>query len=338
MLQMPSATLSQFSIPSATSASLSWSTNFNSASELAAALLRLGKAFDVLQLSSGPLEGHFSVVHLKDLSILSIQTNQLLLLNGERGNDCICFSLEISGNFDDHRIFCQAIEPFSLHGFKPDLTESHFQLTAGSTSLIAIASAKKFSGFLAHCGQLELLETLYTSNSLKLPPNLYSKIVQQFAWHFNNPLINLELRSLHTCHIFTLMLEVFKGTKSQCFKSFEIAPRQQLIHEFINWGFENSTKPLKLDDVSDILFSSRRTLIQGCKENFKMGPMEILRLIRLEQVNCVLRSIELRNSLELSKVGDVANHFGFTSRGHFSAAYQNQYGETPRQTLLNANQ
>ena len=113
MLEAPSATLSQFSIPSVTSSSFRWSTDFHSASELAASLSRLGKTFDVLQLSPGPLEGHFSVVHLKDLSILSIQTNQLLLLNGERGNDCICFSLEISGNYNDHRVFCQAIEPYS---------------------------------------------------------------------------------------------------------------------------------------------------------------------------------------------------------------------------------
>ena len=67
-----------------------------------------------------------------------------------------------------------------------------------------------------------------------------------------------------------------------------------------------------------------------------MGPMELLRLIRLEQVNRVLRSNELRKSLELNKVGDVANYFGFSSRGHFSAAYQSQYGETPRQTLSKA--
>ena len=69
-----------------------------------------------------------------------------------------------------------------------------------------------------------------------------------------------------------------------------------------------------------------------------MGPMELLRLIRLEQVNYVLRSNELRKSLELSKVGDIANHFGFASRGHFSASYQSQYGETPRQTLSKAKQ
>ena len=331
-----SSTSGRFTLPPATRASFNWSTKFNSASELAAALLRLGKNFDVLQLSPGRLHGHFSVVHLKDLSIFSIYTNQLLLLNGERGKDSIAFSLETSGVYDDHRIFSQSIEPYSLHGFKPDLQESHFQLTAGSTSVIAITSAKKFGRFLERCGQTKLLETLHTSNSLQLQPEHYLKISRQLTWQLNNPLINSEQRSLQTGHIFTLMLEVLTETKYDQFSPFRIAPRQQLVCDLIDWGFKNSTQPLKLDEISNILLSSRRTLIQGCKENFRKGPMELLRLIRLEQVNYVLRSNELRNSLGLYKVGDIADHFGFTSRGHFSASYQSYFGETPRQTLMHA--
>ena len=331
-----STTSGRFTLPPATQASFNWSTTFNSASELAAALLRLGKNFNVLQLSPGRLHGHFSVVHLKDLSIFSIHTNQLLLLNGERGKDSIAFSLEISGIHDDHRIFSQSIEPFSLHGFKPDLQESHFQLTAGSTSVIAITSAKKFGRFLKRCGQTKLIETLHSSNSLQLQPEHYSKISRQLIWHLNNPLINSEQRSLHTRHIFTLMLEVFTGTEYDQFNLFKIAPRQQLVCDLIDWGFENSTQPLKLDEISNILLSSRRTLIQGCTENFQRGPMELLRLIRLEQVNYVLRSHEIRKSLGIYKIGDVAHHFGFTSRGHFSASYQSYFGETPRQTLAHS--
>ena len=59
-------------IPATTSASRSWSTSFNTDSALAVALSRLGKIFNVLQLTLGPLEGHFSRDQLKDLSILSI--------------------------------------------------------------------------------------------------------------------------------------------------------------------------------------------------------------------------------------------------------------------------
>jgi len=336
IVQASSTTTSRFTLPCTTHASFSWSTNFNSASELAAALLRLGKNFNVLQLSQGRLQGHFSVVHLKDLSIFSIQTNQRLLLNGERGKDSIAFSLEASGVHDDHRIFSQSIEPYSLHGFKPDLQESHFQLTAGSTSVIAITSARKFGGFLEHCGQTHLLDILHTSNSLQLQPEHYSRISRQLLWHLNNPLSNSEQRSLHTGNIFALMLEVFTGTNHDQYSSFRVSPRQQLVCDLIDWGFNNSTQPYKLDEISNILLSSRRTLIQGCTENFQKGPMELLRLIRLEQVNYVLRSNELRNSLGLYKIGDIADHFGFTSRGHFSASYQSYFGETPRKTLADA--
>ena len=336
IVQASSTTTSRFTLPCATHASFSWSTNFNSSSELAAALLRLGKNFNVLQLSQGRLQGHFSVVHLKDLSIFSIQTNQLLLLNGERGKDSIAFSLETSGVHDDHRIYSRSIEPYSLHGFKPDLQESHFQLTAGSTSVIAITSARKFGRFLEHFGQTQLLEILHTSNSLQLQPEHYLKISRQLLWHLNNPLKNSEQRSLHTKNIFALMLEVFTGTNLDQYSSFRVAPRQQLVCDLIDWGFDNSTQPHKLDDISNILLSSRRTLILGCKENFQKGPMELLRLIRLEQVNYAIRSDELRNSLGLHKIGDIADHFGFTSRGHFSASYQRYFGETPRQTLADA--
>ena len=131
-----STTSGRFTLPPATQASFNWSTKFNSASELAAALLRLGKNFNVLQLSPGRLRGNFSVVHLKDLSIFSIHTNQLLLLNGERGKDSIAFSLEISGIHDDHRIFSQPVEPYSFHGFKLDLQKVIFNSLQAQVTLV----------------------------------------------------------------------------------------------------------------------------------------------------------------------------------------------------------
>jgi len=69
-VQASSTATRRFTLPAATQASFNWSTTFNSASELAAALLRLGKDFNVLQLSPGRLHGHFSVVHLTDQRVV----------------------------------------------------------------------------------------------------------------------------------------------------------------------------------------------------------------------------------------------------------------------------
>ena len=40
--------------------------------------------------------------------------------------------------------------------------------------------------------------------------------------------------------------------------------------------------------------------------------------------------------LTVALVGDIAQRFGFRSRGHFAAAYQEQYGQSPRKTLNQA--
>ena len=323
-----------FATPTLNAPCLNWSTDFYSASELAAAMKRLGKDLDVLQLTRGPLEGHFSVVHLSGLSIFSIETSQLLLLNGERGDDCISFCLVSSGLHEDHRVHAHTIDPYSINGFKPDITESHFQLSAGSKTLFTVTSARQFKTFLERYGHQDLLETIHNSNSLKLNPQLHQLTNSKLAWYLSHPIANAQQRSLHTSNLFTLILEALSQENKINFEKYNLSPRQKIVQELVGWGFGNSTNPIKLDDLVNIFFSSRRTIIQGCKENFDIGPMELLRLIRLEQVNKTLRSNKIRESLELTKIGDVASYFGFTSRGHFSAAYQNQYGETPRQTLL----
>ena len=323
-----------FSTPTFNAPCLNWSTNFHSASELATALQRLGKDFDVLQLTRGPLEGHFSVVHLSGLSIFSIETSQLLLINGERGDDCISFCLVSSGLNEDHRLHSKTIDPYSINGFKPDLKESHFQLSAGSKTLFTMTSARRFKTFLERSGHQELLETIHNSNSLKLNPQLHQATNNKLIWHLSHPTANTQQQSLYTADLYTLILKILTQENKINFEKFNISSRQKIVQKLVHWGFENSTNPIQLDDLVKVFFSSRRTIIQGCKENFDIGPMELLKLIRLEQVNKTLRSNEIREFLELKKVGDIASHFGFTSRGHFSTAYQNQYGETPRQTLL----
>jgi len=64
--------------------------------------------------------------------------------------------------------------------------------------------------------------------------------------------------------------------------------------------------------------------------------MELLKRIRLQQVNGMLRSEELRHAAGLHTVKEVAQHFGFHSRGHFAKDYQQLYAESPSSTLSQA--
>ena len=112
------------------------------------------------------------------------------------------------------------------------------------------------------------------------------------------------------------------------------SPRQQLVKEFVAWAFSNASQDWNLDQISEFLFASRRTLIQGTKESFDMGPMEMMKRVRLEQVNWILRSPETRVDKNFKTITEVAQHFGFQSRGHFARAYQQIFHETPSETWL----
>lgn len=59
--------------------------SFHSASELKQLFKLIGKDFDAVQLSQGALHGRFRIANLGSIVLLELQTNQRLLLNGERG-------------------------------------------------------------------------------------------------------------------------------------------------------------------------------------------------------------------------------------------------------------
>ena len=92
----------------------------------------VGKSFDVVQVSRGALHGQFSMNGLGSMVLLEIRTNQRLLLNGDRGADCMSFCFEATGLADEHLMYNKPIAPYSLNGFRQGQKESHFQLTANT--------------------------------------------------------------------------------------------------------------------------------------------------------------------------------------------------------------
>ena len=314
-------------------AAWSYDASFLSSCQLEQCFARLGKTFQVVQLSPGPLAGRFSVVHLQGLSVLMISTNKVLLVNGERGNDCVSFSLEISGNVDDHRVQCQAFERHALYGFNQKLQEAHFQVSAGSVCLMAITTATRINTLLTRLGQDHLIESLMSSNCLPLDGETHAALANQMSTVFTKRPRTPKQRSLAAESILMqVVASLQKGLEA--FRPFALSSRDSLVQEFIRWGFEHGTTPATLDEICQNLYTSRRTLILGSKENFNCGPMELLRTIRLQQVHALLRSPAARSAAGLQQVSDVAEFCGFRSRGHFARAYQEHFEETPKATLM----
>lgn len=311
--------------------------SFRSASELAQLFKLAGKQFDALQLSPGTVNGRFALARIGSIALLKISTTQRLLLNGDRGPDCISFCLEASGQAQDHRVFSVPIAAYSINGFRQGMQESHFELSANSTTYLAITSAQRFNTYLERYEEDHLIELMQASNALQMSPLMHQYLAQEFEQLLHTPLTTAIQRQQVGHHLYTLFLKCLRNNRSgDSYIPFANSPRQQLVHELIRWGFRNSNTKPNLDVVSQNLYASRRTLIQGTKETFDIGPIELLKRIRLEQVKGMLCSEELRHAAGLNTVTEVAQHFGFRSRGHFAKDYQQQFAESPSATLNQA--
>ena len=162
---------------------------------------------------------------------------------------------------------------------------------------------------------------------------MHQHLAQEFERLIQTPLASAIQRQQAGHRLYTLFLQCLATTAQRPASFLYHLPRQKLVHELISWGFINGREELNLDEVSQTLYASRRTLIQGTKEALDLGPMELLKRIRLQQVNGMLHSEELRHAAGLHTVTEVAQHFGFRSRGHFAKAYHQLFAESPSTTL-----
>lgn len=312
---------------------LLWSASFRSASELASHLKRLGKPYEAIQLSQGRLLGRISCANFKSITLLEISSNQCLLLNGDRKPDFMSFCLESSGVADDHKTHTIAVPKYSINGFKANLKESHFQLTANSTTYFVITSANRINSILKECNAEQLREQFLRCNSAQIAPCQHHKLKILLQQSINNTASNPSHPQQTGNSIISHFLDSLASTNNINYRPLELTQRQLLVKNFIQLGFDRGNEDLTLDDISKQLYCSRRTLIQGTKDAFNMGPMELLKTIRLEQVNWMLRNKEARAEAALQNVSDIAQHFNFYSRGHFARSYQNLFHENPSRTM-----
>ena len=141
---------------------------FHSAPGLSTSLQVVGFEMDAAQLSRGALQGTFRLGGSRQLPVLSIQTNQDLLLQGNRRPGVLPISL----NTTDQQPVVRGKEtqPSSLHGFHAGLSDSFVQLPAGADIRVALVSQTRFEQLATATGNHQALEVIHRSNSDSLHP------------------------------------------------------------------------------------------------------------------------------------------------------------------------
>ena len=111
---------------------------FHSAPGLSNSLQAVGFEMDLTQFSRGRLKGSFQLGGSRQLPVLSNQTNQDLLLQGNRRPGVLPLSLNTTDQLPVVR--GKQIQHCSLHGFQTGLSDAFVQLPAGAHIQVALVS------------------------------------------------------------------------------------------------------------------------------------------------------------------------------------------------------
>ncbi len=131
------------------------------------------------------------------------------------------------------------------------------------------------------------------------------------------------------------------GSLERCFQDIlleqiplKLTLRHSLCTALVAWGYRNAHLPQGREKVLSELYTTRASLSLACKEMLNLGPMNILRFIRLDLAHHALRFPSVRQRLGLDTVGGIREYYRFTSRGNFAGLYYEYFGEKPGETLL----
>jgi len=108
-----------------------------------------------------------------------------------------------------------------------------------------------------------------------------------------------------------------------------LLPKNSHIRLAVEYVHEHAHLPITTNDVAQVANLSLRALQHAFQRVFEMSPNAYLRQVRLDRVRDAL----VAGDPATTNVGDVARHWGFAHAGRFSAAYAEQHGEYPRDTL-----
>ena len=296
---------------------------FDSALGLSATLERVGFEMGVAQLSRGTLHGVVRLGGSKQLPVLSIQTNQDLVLHGNRRPGMLPISL----NTTDQQPVVRGEEthPGSLHGFHAGLTDTFFLLPSGAHIQVALVSQTRLEQLATTTGDHQVIEVIHGSNSANLHPQRF----QEISALIQDQLMGVAQEDL----VEVAMLEALTPHELKGTASGELGVGTALMKDLVRWGFENSRQAITLDDLSATIFASRSSIVQHCRQTFGTGPMTLLKQIRLAQVQHALGSSKVQQAIGCRTVQEIASHYGFPSRNHFARDYRNQFGESPSATL-----
>ena len=299
---------------------------FRSAGMLESLLKQLGFQMQVVQISRGPLHGHLSATRSAGGLLLQLTTNQCLSCSGNRNQRWLAIALEQTNNLEMHRLRGEPVGPCSVQGFNRNLTESIWQVSPHSHLSLLVIPVNRILDLIALDPSTTLQEVIDTSN-----------VVRFQSSHFKTLKSFLLSRDIHGYAardtLDAMLLECFMRPDNISTAGIPLSNRAELMRDLLNFGFSNPSEAVSLETLSKTLLKSSSSITKASREQLGVSPMQLLKQIRLQQVQNLLMDREQQHQLGTRSISSIAQQFGFTAPNHFARDFRAMFGESPRQTF-----
>ena len=287
---------------------------------------QLGFPMQVVQISRGPLQGHLSATRSAGGLLLQLTTNQCLSGYGSRNQRWVGIALEQTNNFEMHRVRGEPIGPCSVQGFNRNLTESIWQLSPHSHLSLLVIPVERILDLIALDPSSSLQEVIDISNVVTFQQRHF-KTLKSFL--LSSDIHGYAARDM----LDALLVECFMRPDNISTAGIPLSNRAELMRDLLNYGFSNPTEAISLETLSKTLLKSPSSITKASREQFGVSPMQLLKQIRLQQVQNLLTDPEQQQQLGTLSIHAIAKRFGFTAPNHFARDYKTMFGENPRQTF-----
>ena len=299
---------------------------FHSAGELEHLFRSIGFPMQVVQISRGPLRGYLQADRAAGGLLLQLTTNQCLSGYGSRNQRWVGIALEQTNNLEMHRVRGEPVGPFSVQGFNRNLTESIWQLSPHSHLSLFVMPVERILDLITLDPSTTLQEVIDISNVVTFQPSHFKTL--------KNFLLSREIHGCAARDTFdALLVECFMRPDNISTAGIPLSSRAELTNDLLNYGFSNPLTAISLKDLSKTLLKSPSSITKASREQFGVSPMQLLKQIRLQQVQKLLMDPEQQQQLGTQSIHAIAKRYGFTAPNHFARDYKTMFGENPRQTF-----
>ena len=291
----------------------------------------------VLSLEKGPIEGVVQILPLPNLRLVLIELNKKVAFCADRKAGKYYFSVNLSDDPTRDNVVAQGVSIArpAIFGFNKELKDLDLQLSTGCRFCSIVIPEPFLMAKLSEYGATNVQDILNKFNILSsglVPYGLILYLSQLWA-NLSSLVLSPELVE---DELLSILIECFVSTDNRKVGvAIDRRDRHEAALQVLALTSSSPAKPFEIQDLCSLLHQSRTSVFNGCKEKFKMSPLQVVRSVRLHQVRHALMDTEFCIENNIHGVSDVASYFGFMGRSHFARYYKQEFLEMPSQTLSN---